>query len=390
MSVINYYVGVINIEPEEFVKIDNEVRNILTKHKLHFKPSCKERLYLSRDQLGRGLCNIEHKSEIMLFKLFNALSEFKEISTRRGAILETQNHNKTHLSTIIPFLCIKYSVPSINSSENLAEIQIKKLYSEINSKINHKKLYNFTNNELASIKESSKWLKKGNIKAQEEAAFALLQDRNIFCGNIEKCPHCKNSSKSVDHLATKCDRMVGHDYTRRHNEVVRCIHLHLCNKYSIKNSKKMKTHSVQEIVANKQVENNRPDIFVFDKIKNEIMLIEVGITNQDIINTVENEKRRKYDLLANELSLMYKCNVKVIPYVMTWDGVVSTYHKKYSNEIGIPEIVEAYIQTRVLKKTLESISFDRRRGHGEDDSRGMEIEKVLKNLGSFQAERKSA
>ena len=163
----------------------------------------------------------------MLFKLFNALSEFKEISTRRGAILETQNHNKTHLSTIIPFLCIKYSVPSINSSENLAEIQIKKLYSEINSKINHKKLYNFTNNELASIKESSKWLKKGNIKAQEEAAFALLQDRNIFCGNIEKCPHCKNSSKSVDHLATKCDRMVGHDYTRRHNEVVRCIHLHL-------------------------------------------------------------------------------------------------------------------------------------------------------------------
>ena len=340
----------------------------------------------------------------MLFKLFNALSEFKEISTRRGAILETQNHNKTHLSTIIPFLCIKYSVPSINSSENLAEIQIKKLYSEINSKINHKKLYNFTNNELASIKESSKWLKRGNIKAQEEAAFALLQDRNIFCGNIEKCPHCKNSSKSVDHLATKCDRMVGHDYTRRHNEVVRCIHLHLCNKYSIKNSKKMKTHSVQEIVANKQVEirvdtriqtdikieNNRPDIFVFDKIKNEIMLIEVGITNQDIINTVENEKRRKYDLLANELSLMYKCNVKVIPYVMTWDGVVSTYHKKYSNEIGIPEIVEAYIQTRVLKKTLESISFDRRRGHGEDDSRGMEIEKVLKNLGSFQAERKSA
>ena len=198
--------------------------------------------------------------------------------------------------------------------------------------------------------------------------------------------------------------MVGHDYTRRHNEVVRCIHLHLCNKYSIKNSKKMRTHSVQEIVANKQVEirvdtriqtdikieKNRPDLFVFDKIKNEIILIEVGITNQDIINTVENEKRRKYDLLANELSLMYKCNVKVIPYVMTWDGVVSTYHKKYSNEIGIPEIVEAYIQTRVLKKTLESISFDRRRGHGEDDSRGMEVEKVLKNLGSFQAVRKSA
>ncbi|KAI5169411.1 hypothetical protein PAEPH01_0686 [Pancytospora epiphaga] len=29
----------------------------------------------------------------------------------------------------------------------------------------------------------------------------------------------------VDYLATQCDRMLYHDYTCRHNEVVRCIHL---------------------------------------------------------------------------------------------------------------------------------------------------------------------
>ena len=104
----------------------------------------------------------------------------------------------------------------------------------------------------------------------------------------------------------------------------------------------MRTHSVQEILANNEaeirvdtriqtdikIENNRPDIFVCDKRKNEIMLIEVGITNQDLLNSVENEKMRKYDLLANELALMYKCKVRVVPYVMTWDGVVSIYHKK--------------------------------------------------------------
>ncbi|KAI5176647.1 hypothetical protein PAEPH01_2410, partial [Pancytospora epiphaga] len=28
-------------------------------------------------------------------------------------------------------------------------------------------------------------------------------------------------------LATQCDRMLYHDYTRRDNEVVRCIHLDL-------------------------------------------------------------------------------------------------------------------------------------------------------------------
>ena len=77
---------------------------------------------------------------------------------------------------------------------------------------------------------------------------------------------------------------------------------------------------------------------------------------------------RKYDLLANELSLIYKCKVKIIPYVMTWDGIVSTYHKKYTEIINIPYTTEAYIQTRVLKKTLESVSFERRRSYEANDS----------------------
>ena len=52
---------------------------------------------------------------------------------------------------------------------------------------------------------------------------------------------------------------------------------------------------------------------------------------------------------------------------MTWEGLVTKYHKKHRNEIGITTKTEAYIQSLVLKKTLESISFDRRRGLEEDD-----------------------
>jgi hypothetical protein len=57
-------------------------------------------------------------------------------------------------------------------------------------------------------------------------------------------------TKSVDHLATKCDRMLGHDYMRRHNEVVKSIHLVMCNKYGFKNIKKLRANSVQEIMEN--------------------------------------------------------------------------------------------------------------------------------------------
>ncbi|TBU11486.1 hypothetical protein CWI38_1182p0010, partial [Hamiltosporidium tvaerminnensis] len=99
-----------------------------------------------------------------------------------------------------------------------------------------------------------------------------------------------------------------------------------------------------------------------DKKKNKITLIEVGITSQDSLQIVETEKLRKYDLLANELGLIYRCSVEIIPYVMTWDGIVTKYHKSHLKRLEIPMNVEAYIQSIVLKKTVETISFDRRRG----------------------------
>ncbi|KAL4713384.1 hypothetical protein ACJJTC_016852 [Scirpophaga incertulas] len=138
----------------------------------------------------------------------------------------------------------------------------------------------------------------------------------------------------------------------------------------------------QRVVANENVEirvdtriktdikiqHNRPNLFVYDKKRKQITLIEVGITNLDLLTQIENGKSRKYDLIANELSLIYKCKVKIIlPYVITWDGLVTKYHKKYRKEIGIQPKTEAYIQSLVLKKTLECISLERRRGLEEDD-----------------------
>lgn len=91
--------------------------------------------------------------------------------------------------------------------------------------------------------------------------------------------------------------------------------------------------------------------------------MEIGITSQKNLNTVEIEKTRKYDdLLANDLSGRYKCKVNIIPYVMTCERIVTTYQSKYIKQLGISDEIEAYIQTRVLKKILEGVSFDYRRG----------------------------
>ncbi|KAF7684226.1 hypothetical protein TCON_0572 [Astathelohania contejeani] len=196
----------------------------------------------------------------------------------------------------------------------------------------------------------------------------------------------KNKKKTIDHLATGCDRILGHDYTRRHNEVLRIIHLLLMNKYGFKKTKKLRSHLVQEIVKNDLAEirvdtrirtdilvkHNRPDIFIYDKRENMIILVEIGITSQDNLQQVEAEKKRKYDLLANELGILYKAKTKIIPYVFTWEGVVTKYHNSYLKELGITPQIEAYIQSTVLKKTLETIFLEHRRSI-EDRLEAMDV-----------------
>jgi hypothetical protein len=125
------------------------------------------------------------------------------------------------------------------------------------------------------------------------------------------------------------------------------------------------------------VQANKPDIVVIDKKRKEITLIEVGITSQNQLKTVETEKKRKYDLLANNMGQTHKMKTKIIPWVMTWDGIVTKLHKQYLKELGINQKLEAYMQSIVIKKTLESISLDYRRKEGTEEERIVEEEKPV-------------
>ncbi|KAK1347702.1 hypothetical protein LUQ84_002966 [Hamiltosporidium tvaerminnensis] len=169
--------------------------------------------------------------------------------------------------------------------------------------------------------------------------------------------------------------MLGHDYTRRHNEVLRCIHLLHPNRYKFRSSKRIRSHSIQEIFDNEYAEirvdtriktdvkirKNRPDIFILDK-KNKITLIEEGITSQDSLQIAEIEKPKKYDLLAYGLGSIYKCRADIIYYVMTCNRIVTKYNKSHLKRLEIPHNLEACIQSIGTEKTVETIFIERRRG----------------------------
>ena len=81
-------------------------------------------------------------------------------------------------------------------------------------------------------------------------------------------------------------------FKRRHNEIVKCLYLHLCKKYNIEISgKRLRTHSVQQVVANKFIEirfdttfktdvkikYNKTDILLIDKKFTKILIVEIEL-----------------------------------------------------------------------------------------------------------------
>ena len=84
----------------------------------------------------------------------------------------------------------------------------------------------------------------------------------------------------------------------------------------------------------------------------------MGITSYNNLRTVETEKARKYDLLANYLGSLHGFQTRIIPFVITWDGIVTTFHKNYCMQLGVDDSILPHMQFKAIKMTLESMSFD--------------------------------
>jgi hypothetical protein len=370
IAAMNYYIGLVEFTPEEFDCMDLKIREILNKYKIHYKPANGERLYMKRCDLGRGLTNINMMSERILLNMYDILNTVNETSMRKEAIIQAEKKNTSHLATIRNFIKNKYSITGEINRKTLNDYQILTLKNITESKVLHKRAMETSREKYINMKETTTWLTKGNLSPQVEGIYCYIQDRCVMFGKLAgKCRVCKEVVATVDHMATRCSKMLHNDYIRRHDEVVKSIQLHLCERYGFTRRRKIRAYKVYKEKENENaiiktdmpiktdiiVGHNKPDIFVYDKKRNKITLIEVGITSQENLEKVEIDKKRKYELLAGELKNIYKCKVEVIPIVQTWDGYITNWGAYNRTILGLDTKIRAYIQSNVLNKTAEVI-----------------------------------
>jgi hypothetical protein len=107
-------------------------------------------------------------------------------------------------------------------------------------------------------------------------------------------------------------------------------------------------------------------------------------SSEDYISMNEGRWRgtRGYHFDIDLTLLVILRRTRIIPYVMTWDGVVTNFHRRYRNDLGITPTIEAYRQSQVLETTLEAISFEKRRGILDGYTRDDETHNAVERLGT--------
>ena len=364
-SLLEYPAGLIELEENKMKDIDKDIRSTLCQFNIHNIASSPERLYISRKEGGRGFQNVSHKVECSLKRLWDYLNtETQNLpkSLRLQVIKWCENESNSRLSKILPEIGDTYG-ENIKSIPDLKEAQRSKLV-ELNEK---KPVHtNSIRNRRTSALDSSLWLRKISISPQEEASLALLQDRNLFWINKKEWRLCPGMLNTADHAATQCYRRVQSDYTRRHDEVVRCIGLSIARRFSLASSghiRNFKTRSVMEnekaklvcdqhVLTDVKVQHNKPDLLLIDKKQCTGIIIEVGVTSSRDLYLRESEKFGKYQLLADELKAIHRLRrVEVVSLVFTWDGLVTNRNRHFCRKLGLSANTVGYIQYRLLKST---------------------------------------
>ncbi|KAG0437890.1 LINE-1 reverse transcriptase like protein [Dictyocoela muelleri] len=366
ISMMNYYVGLIKFEEKWLNDLDQKIRLILSKYKVHYKDACKYRLYFSRRQNGRGLKSIYLQTEMVLFNLGEYLNENNTI--RKKIILqEIKKSGESRILYTKESCQTRYNC-QINNTKELTRAQDKWLLDSMKKKILHGSIYRHMEKTGLKITNNTEWLRFGSHSPQNEAYGFLIQDRHLAEFTRGKnCKFCAKALEGVEHYATRCGHLLHSLYTKRHNDILKSVHFAISRKMGITDNSKIKLHKLKKIlstdeyeiivdkpcITDTEIQHKKPDIIINDKIDKKTFIIEVGITSFENLRKTEVEKVMKYRTLGAELGKMNGSQVFIIPFVMTWDGFMTEFGADYMRVLGIDDVIKSYIQFLSISATGE-------------------------------------
>ena len=392
IPVISYGFGVVDWPQGIINDIDVRTRKLLTIHKVTYKNSCLDRIYLPRSEGGLGLIEVNQcfKSAIVALGQYLHTSEdpLIKIVARQHADLLPQNVSITKMADLFGADLIEKERDEEDRNTPATEMAQKKCKVH-GFVLRHQRKERWMEDKRAGKfpaeldkpyidKDASlSWLKKGKLTFDGERILTGAQDQALLTNGFkkmaklsdnDKCRFCHTEVESVSHLTSGCQTLMGDGhYTNRHNAVCRYIHWTICNAIGME-TKPVWEHEPARSTAHKDfniyydkpipcgryVEGGaiKPDIVLWDRQSKTAQIIEVSVPNDYGLNRAEREKNNKYQDLKNDLRTTWGLKeIELIPVIVGATGLVKNNLKQHLKAIkGSPAIEE--VQLCAIKGTI--------------------------------------
>lgn len=355
VSSFRYSAGVVDWTKAELREVDAKTRKLLTMHKAHHPRASVARLYLSREDGGRGLKSIEEAIE----------------KDKRGIVEYLDKSNEALLRKVLEANVVEVEG---NSQDYVKEKHELKL-AEWKSKALHGQ-YVRDMTVVAEKQSTWQWLTSGRLKKETEGLIIAAQDQalrtNAIKVHIDKqggsalCRLCGDKEETVDHLVSSCGKIAQTEYKGRHDRVAASLHWSLCKHFGFAHAEKWYEHRAEKVIENekckllwdfdvktdKVISARRPDLLIVHKEKREATIIDVAIPGDSRIASKEAEKKTKYRDLAVELQRLWELrNVKVVPIVIGALGAVTPMLGGYLKGINVEHVTVGQLQRTTLLGT---------------------------------------
>jgi len=222
VPVMRYSFGIINWRTEEIGKIDRKNRKMVTMYKMHHPKADIDRLYVKREEGGRGLVQIEaaYKAEI------NNIAEYFNTNYKEDQFVNSfKSHESTqpNMNSIIKTaakITGESNQPNEKSDAKQDGIQHAKarlgeyLRKKWKNKVMHGQHIRNIDRQLISEEDTFLWLSKGDLKAETESEIVAAQDqalrtkyyatKTLNTDTESKCRLCQQFDERIDHIISAC------------------------------------------------------------------------------------------------------------------------------------------------------------------------------------------
>lgn len=368
---LTYSFGIIRWTDTDLDALNTLTRTTSNKYNIHHIHSATERFTLKRYVGGRGVIDIKNH-------------HYQQVHNLRDYFIKRSTDSPLHKAVC----SLNTSGTPLNLNDkgytpyDKIETEDKKIETWRQKALHGKHPYELKQ-DYVDYKASNEWLCKGNLFAETEGFMFAIQDRVIPTKNYRKyiikdptittdsCRLCHLRQETIEHITAGCPFLASKQYTDRHNNVARQVHIYLAKKYKLINNiepyYKYKPKQILEndlaklywdrdIVTDKTTINNRPDITLTNKLTKITYLIDISVPNTENIKKKHVEKIQKYIPLAEEIKEMWhQTQVRIIPIIISSTGVIPRSLHTSLSELELPKFLYTNLQKSIIIDTCSIV-----------------------------------